>query len=212
MGPAVAAALLRNPKVQEMIVEKGMAKMEGQIDKVSSRYSKQQDEQEQEEEEEEEEERPKKKKKKSKKKSKKDDDDDDEDADEDADEDEDEKEEKEEKERLEKVAEMKKVKKGVTLLYDLDRDNAIKFKRAYYNSTTGDIKKFNVKIDYKGVPTTIYKIRKRNNKIFSIYIMKNNQSIEISRSNLMIEGTPVSNRSIINKIMEVCFNVEIIEE
>ncbi len=131
------------------------------------------------------------------------DDDDDDDDDEENEEDEEEKEKKKIKDEEKRLSE---VNKSNQILYNIDKENAIKFKKAFYESEKGDIKKYGVQIDFNGVSANIFKIKKKNNKIFSVFIMIGNKATEISRKQIMINNSPVANYSIINKIMEECFN------
>jgi ABC-type antimicrobial peptide transport system permease subunit len=184
-----------DPMLQQMLMQEfgpGQSDEPAPSPRPSRRY----------EEEEEEDDYEPRRRRRSKRRSKRRDDDDDDDDDDNEEDDED------KSERLRKEAESKlaQVNKKNQRLYNIDKENAIKFKKAYYEGHLGDIKKFNVQINYNGVNATIYKIKKKNNKIFSVFIMINSQSTEIARRQLMINGSPVTNLSIINKIMEECYN------
>ncbi len=135
----------------------------------------------------------------------KDDDDDDDDDDEDNKKEEEE-EEKEKKKIKDEERRLAEVNKANQQLYNIDKENAIKFKKAYYESEKGDIKKYGVLIDYNGVKANVFKIKRKNNKIFSLFIMVGSKATEISRKQIMINNSPVANYSIINKIMEECFS------
>jgi hypothetical protein len=111
--------------------------------------------------------------------------------------------EREERLNREYEATLSKVDSSVTKFYNIDIDNALKFKKAYYERPDGMIDSYDIYIDYNNAKAKIFKIKKRNNKIFSIKIMTGAESTEISRRKLMIDGHPVDNRSIINKIIEV---------
>ncbi len=132
-----------------------------------------------------------------------DDDDDDEDDDDKKEEDEEEQEKKKIKDEERRLAQVNKANQQ---LYNIDKENAIKFKKAYYESEKGDIKKYGVLIDYNGVKANVFKIKRKNNKIFSLFIMVGSKATEISRKQIMINNSPVANYSIINKIMEECFS------
>ena len=130
-----------------------------------------------------------------------DDDDDDEEEDEEEDEDE-----KEKRKQKQKEKELAHVDKQIKSYYNIDKENAIKFKKAYYEGEKGAITKFGVQIKYNGTDATITRINKKNNKIYSIFIMVGSQGTQLSRNQISIDGVPVYNLSIINMIMERCFN------
>ena len=198
MAHLAALQALNNPVIQKMVAEQGAKLLQKNIDKFSPQSAQQLSRQS--EEEEEEEEKVKKKKKKGKKKKNEEDEEEEEEE-----EDEDEKEERLKREKEDKLA---VVDSSIKKFYNIDKENALKFKKAYYESEDGMIDKYKVFIDYNNVKAIIFKIKKKNNKIFSIKIMAGTQSTEIPRRRLMIDGHPVDNRSIINKIIEVCANKE----
>ena len=188
----LALRALQNPKVQEMVMKQGTKLLEKNMGSIANKLPRNQEREEEESEDEEE----KVTKKKSKKSKKKDDDDDDK-------EEKDEEEEEEMKKKKEE-AQLSRVDSHVTKFYNIDKENALKFKKAFYEREDGMIDTYNVLIDYNNVKARIFKIKKKNNKIFSIKIMAGTESTEIPRRRLMIDGHPVDNRSIINKIIEVC--------
>jgi hypothetical protein len=193
----LALQALKNPKIQQMVAEKGAKLLQQNINKLPRARQSQ-------EEEDEEEEVIKKPKKKKGKKKKKDDEEEEEEEEEEEDEDA-----KVERIEREKEAKLSQVNTKVSKFYNIDKENALKFKKAYYERRDdGMIDMFDVYIEYNGVKAKIFKIKKSKNKIFSIKIMAGTESTEIPRRQIMIDGHPVDNRSIINKIVEVCVKKE----
>ena len=201
----MAAVLLSNPVVQEKIVDNALKQSEQYLPKQPAQQIVQDDDDDNDNDS-----NSKKKKKKKKKKSKKDDDDDDDDDQEEEEEEEEDKEEDEEarEERIRKKKEnkLKKVNTAIQNLYNIDKENAIKFKKAFYQGNRNDIIDSNIEINYSGVIAKISQIKVKNNKIFSISILRGTQTTVIPRSQIMINGFPVYNKSIIQKIMDKCFD------
>jgi hypothetical protein len=192
---AALAVLAKNPAFQQMAMEHASEYLQTK-ESNDSNYDDDDDDDE-----------PRRKRKKSKKK-KRDDDDDDDDDEKDDDEDEDE-EEKEERLKKKEERRLRKVNKFFMKTYNIDKDNAIKFKNAFFNiGKQGDIQEFNVRIKYGKKDAKIINIIIKNNKILKLrIILEDTKRIsEIPRNSILIDGHPVGNLSIINKIVEVCID------
>jgi hypothetical protein len=182
----MATVLLSNPLVQEKIAENALKQAEQHLPKQSlQQYDDDDDDT----------------ISKKKKKKKKDDDDDDEEEDDEEDE-----EEKEARLRRKREKKLAKVNTTIQKLYNIDKENAIKFKKAYYEGKRDDLTDSNIQIDYDTVKAKISKIKVENNKIFSVFIILGSETTEIPRNQIMINGSPVYNRSIIQKIMSKCID------